>query len=328
MTWASLAAFKFLTAKRIGSILSKSWKKLSPHSTGRGPRTVFIEYVPWNPAASSREVVRQANVIINDLQSQGYDLTLRQLYYQFVSKGLLENKQTEYKRLGDIINKARLAGLVSWEAVVDRTRNVSAIQSWDDEAQIVSLVADQFRTDRWDRQPVRLEVWIEKEALAGVFQRICTQLHVPFFACRGYPSQSSVWRASRRLGAHIDSGQEVVVLHFGDHDPSGMDMTSDIRNRLERFGLGMTLHRMALNMDQVRQYDPPPNPAKMSDSRASGYVLEYGNESWELDALEPSVLADLVRTQVEAYRDDDLESRRVLRSIADNYDDVKFYLGH
>lgn len=297
---------------------------------------MLIEYVPWNPAPSSLEVVQQANLIIDDLQSQGYDLTLRQLYYQFVSKGWLDNKQTQYKRLGEIVNNARLAGMISWTSLVDRTRHLHFLNSWDDEAEVIQYAADGdghfgFRTDRWARQPVRMEVWIEKEALAGVFERICDDLHVPFFACRGYPSQSSVWRASRRLRRHMAGHQNVVVLHFGDHDPSGMDMTNDIRTRLSRFGVNMELHRMALNMDQVEEYDPPPNPAKMSDSRADGYVLEYGDESWELDALEPSVLADLVRTQVEEYRDADLwdeateedeESRRILGLVAENYDDV------
>lgn len=294
-----------------------------------------IQYVPWKPQAPTIEVVRQANVIIDDLQSQGYDLTLRQLYYQFVSKGWLDNKQKEYKRLGDIVTKARLAGMMSWKAVVDRTRKVNVQPSWDDEAHIIQSVAQSFRTDRWNDQPVRLEVWIEKDALAGVFERICTTLQVPFFACRGYASASSMWRAGRRLKRHVERGQEVVILHFGDHDPSGIDMTDDIRSRLSLFGVDMELHRMALNMDQVERYNPPPNPTKMTDSRAQGYVVEYGNESWELDALEPSVLADLVRTEVEAHRDDDLwyeatrkdeHSRHVLGLVADNYEDVSAYL--
>jgi len=295
----------------------------------------LIKYVPWKPASKALRVVDQANTIIGDLQAQGYDLTLRQLYYQFVSKGLLDNKQREYKRLGDIVGRARLAGMISWEAVVDRTRNISILQSWDSETHIIHSVADHFSTDRWKEQPVRIEVWIEKEALAGVFQRVCTELHLPFFACRGYPSSSSVWRASRRLRNHVSNGQQVVVLHFGDHDPSGMDMTHDIQKRLSLFGVDMTLHRMALNMDQVERYNPPPNPAKMSDSRSANYVLEYGYESWELDALEPSVLADLVRTRVKQYRDDNLweeatkddhESRHVLKLIAENYQSVKDYL--
>ena len=150
---------------------------------------MLIEYVPWKPAESSQEIVRRANVIIEDLQSQGHDLTLRQLYYQFVSKGWLPNKQSEYKRLGDIVNKARLAGMISWTSLVDRTRHLHLLNSWDDETEIIQYAAEGeghfgFRTDRWARQPVRMEVWIEKEAFAGVFERICDELHVPFFAWR------------------------------------------------------------------------------------------------------------------------------------------------
>ena len=288
-----------------------------------------IRYIAWEPARKSQELIVRANSIIDEYAAQGFDLTLRQLYYQFVARGWLENKQSNYKRLGDIVNKARLAGLIDWNAIVDRTRSLHKLASWDDEGEIVQASANSFRTDRWARQPFRIEVWIEKEALAGVFQRVCDELHVPFFAARGYPSQSSVWRAAQRIKQW---DQKVVVLHFGDHDPSGIDMTRDIQDRLWTFGCEMDLQRLALNMDQVDEHQPPPNPAKVTDSRYEGYVVEYGEESWELDALEPSILADLVRSKVEEIRDQDLwddateedeESQRILGLVADNYEEVK-----
>lgn len=154
--------------------------------------------------------------------------------------------------------------------------------------------------------------WIEKEALAGVFERVCDELQVPFFSCRGYTSQSEMWVAGMRLKEISESGQEPVVLHFGDHDPSGMDMTRDIRDRLEMFiGASIELKRLALNMDQVEKYDPPPNPAKTTDSRYTSYIELYGNESWELDALEPAVLAGLVRDAIAMLRDDNLWRERL-----------------
>jgi hypothetical protein len=131
------------------------------------------------------------------------------------------------------------------------------------------------------------------------------------------------------------AGKDKVILHFGDHDPSGMDMTRDIRDRLRLFGAGsVDVRRLALNMDQIEQYEPPPNPAKESDSRFENYLAEYGDESWELDALEPDVLAKIVSDELDtiiergpwndAIRDEN-KARRELTTISENYDDVASY---
>lgn len=301
-------------------------------------------YVPRNFSASSLQVIEQANEIIEQYTAQGYDLTLRQLYYQFVSRDLIPNKQSEYKRLGSIINDARLAGLIDWTAICDRTRELRSLAHWADPAEIVEGSASQYRIDKWATQPYRLEVWIEKDALVGVFERICEELDVPLLSCRGYTSQSEMWGAAQRLiryyrgrGNRDNSnlGQQIVLLHFGDHDPSGIDMTRDITERLALFGLDLDVRRLALNMPQVVQYEPPPNPAKETDSRFAGYMQTYGDESWELDALEPDVLAELVRTEVHRLRDDDAweeaeitetKQREVLQSVSDRWDDVAAFL--
>lgn len=297
-----------------------------------------IRYRDLTLSADKLTMVNSANVIIAEYQAQGFDLTLRQLYYQFVSRDLLPNTIQSYKRLGDIVVDGRLAGLIDWDAIVDRTRNLESLAHWANPESIVEAVSEQFRIDKWARQPNRIEVWIEKEALAGVFERICEELDVPYFCCRGYTSISEMWAAGQRLKKYHARGnrQKPIILHFGDHDPSGIDMTRDIVDRLEMFaGFHIEVERLALNMNQVEQYEPPPNPAKLSDSRAASYVQAYGDESWELDALEPTTLADLVRTAVDQYRDDDTwaedeeeetEGRRQLAQIAERFEDVTTFL--
>lgn len=126
--------------------------------------------------------------------------------------------------------------------------------------------------------------------------------------------------------------RDVVILHFGDHDPSGLDMTRDIRDRLSLFGApGVDVRRLALNMDQVEEHEPPPNPAKETDSRFANYQAEFGDESWELDALEPTILAGLVRDEVNGLIDDkpwkkvkreEGRARAELQAISDQYDEV------
>lgn len=280
--------------------------------------------------------IEQANRIIADYLRQGYKLTLRQLYYQFVARDLIANKQSEYKNLGNVINDARLCGLIDWDAIEDRTRNLHSLGHWANPADIIDSAAYGYKNDLWKDQPHRVEVWIEKEALAGVFMRICDELRVPFFACRGYTSQSEMWAAGQRLLHYARRGQSPIILHFGDHDPSGMDMTRDIVDRLEMFTRGeVSVNRLALNWDQIQQYEPPPNPAKQTDSRFQAYYEEYGDESWELDALEPTVLAGLVRTAVLRHRDEDLweaaerreeRGRRSLAKAAKHWSSVESHV--
>ena len=182
--------------------------------------------------------------------------------------------------------------------------------------------------------------WIEKEALSGVFERICKSMDVGCFACRGYTSQSEMWGAAQRFVRHIRNGKNVVILHFGDHDPSGIDMTRDIEDRIRMFArhhVGtkadsmIEIRRLALNMDQVNLYNPPENPAKVTDSRFASYEAVYGDKSWELDALNPRTLTKLVRDNVMAVADrslwDDIiqteaEARGQLATLHAEYSNV------
>lgn len=293
-------------------------------------REQFIEK-KFQPA--SLLLIEQANEIITAYRLQGYLLTLRQLYYQFVARDLIENTMRSYKRLGSVINDARLAGLIDWETIEDRTRNLAKNWTFKSPKEAIAQIRKQYYIDMWDNQEKRVEVWIEKEALVGVIEGVCRELDVPYFACRGYVSQSEQWRAGKR--AHVNHHvhrQETVVLHFGDHDPSGIDMTRDNDDRLRMFaGRGApTVERIALNMDQVEEYSPPPNPAKVTDSRFEGYLAEYGDECWELDALEPKVIDQLIRTHVDNHRDMDLwavkedqllEEETVLDTIIEGLDE-------
>lgn len=275
-----------------------------------------ICYVPKNFSSAHQEIIDQAVEIIEAYQSEGYILTLRQLYYQFVARDLLPNKDSEYKRLGNIISDARLAGQIDWTSIEDRTRGIRGLEHWEDGKSILSDAAGWFQIDRWADQPNRIEVWVEKEALAGVFARVCNRLDVSYLSCRGYTSQSEMWRAARRLNRYEQADQSTVILHFGDHDPSGLDMTRDIRDRLQVFECPVTVMRIALNMDQIEQYDPPPNPAKVTDSRAQAYIKQFGDQSWELDALEPAVLEQLVEDYVADFRDDDRWETRASYEMA------------
>lgn len=263
-----------------------------------------IKYVARRFSVESLAIIKRANEIIEAYEAQGYQLTLRQLYYQFVSRALIPNLQQEYKKLGSVINDARLAGLISWTSIVDRTRNLQGNSHWKNPAEIVAACATQFQIDKWRDQRYRVEVWVEKDALIGIIEPVCRRLDVSYFSCRGYTSQSEMWVAAMRLKEYaVKNHQCPVIIHLGDHDPSGIDMSRDIGDRLDIFCGGVKVDRIALTMEQVDKYNPPPNPAKTTDSRFVAYILAHGKESWELDALEPTVLSALIEKTVLSYRE-------------------------
>jgi hypothetical protein len=307
--------------------------------------------------AAHRRMIKLVEDVVTDYTAQGYDLTLRQVYYQMVARDLFpddrmwrwtgskwvkdlengtKNADPNYKWLGGIIDDARYAGLIDWAAITDRTRNVKGNAHWDNPSEIIEAVAAQYQIDKWADQENRVEVWVEKDALVGIVGRIAARYDVSYFSCRGYTSSSELWAAAMRLRNYIRGGQTPVVIHLGDHDPSGKDMTRDIFDRISLFaGQEIEVDRIALNMDQIQEYDPPPNPAKLTDSRARSYIEEFGDESWELDALEPRVISDLIEEAVLARRDADKfaaqlrqqnQARALLKAVSDNWDEVAAYV--
>lgn len=292
-----------------------------------------ICYTPKRFGSSALAHIQIANKILEEYQAQGLVLTLRQLYYQFVARDHIPNTFRSYKNLQAVINDARLAGLIDWSAMEDRTRNLSTWGGWSSPQSLLSVYGRQYQKRPWDNQPNYVEVWVEKDALLGIVEKACGEYRVPHFSCRGYTSQSELWEAARRIK---DDGRPTTIIHLGDHDPSGVDMTRDIMDRLTLFGAhNCEVNRIALTMDQVDQYSPPPNPAKLTDSRCEGYMKLYGDESWELDALEPNVLINLINEHVTPLVDqrewkssmlEEQRERNELLAIADRFDKVTAFL--
>ena len=269
----------------------------------------LVKYENKNFRVDTLAIITDAIKIVEDYQQQGFSLTLRQLYYQFVARGLLANTDKNYNKLGNIISDARRAGLIDWNAIEDRTRFLRKLSSWNKPQDILETARDSYHRDLWANQNKRLEVWIEKDALVGVIEAVCQENDIPFFSCRGYVSDSEMWAtAYRRILRYDKNGQDTIIIHLGDHDPSGIDMSRDIEDRLNLFSgykTNLEVRRIALTMEQIEEQGPPPNPAKMTDSRYAKYVSEYGDESWELDALEPQFISDLIRDEIDLEKDEE-----------------------
>ena len=293
-------------------------------------------FVTKNFRPESLATINTANRIISDYQSQGFTLTLRQLYYQFVSKDLIPNSDREYKKLGNVLTDARLAGLVDWDAIEDRGRGKKGWLIEEDIDQILFELPYAYGADFWADQDRYIEVWVEKDALSSVIEKAVRSHRVPYMACKGYLSSSEAYRAGKRMEEARGRGKEPLVIHLGDHDPSGLDMTRDNGSRLRLLSYGdVEVQRIALNRDQIDQYAPPPNPTKITDSRAADYIAEHGRTSWELDALEPSVIVEMVKAAIEPHIDPEpwaeakereQTNQDRLRQLRTRWDDIVAFL--
>lgn len=252
---------------------------------------------------SSQRQIDQANEIIAEYEANDIQLTLRQLYYQFVSRDLLANTQNNYKALGEVVSSARLAGLIDWNAIEDLGR-VPSVPTWDDnmETFIDSMkdMARAYALNPWEDQRHYVEIHVEKQALSSVLGPVADEYGVPFSMNKGYSSQTAFRDASKRFIAATRAGKSCVCLYAGDHDPSGLDMDRDFATRMGIFGAEVELRRIALTRAQIRQYRCPPNPAKENDARAAGYIQEHGRQSWEVDALDPLVLRRIAVKEIKA----------------------------
>jgi len=259
----------------------------------------------FSPISST--MIDVANQILDEYRAQNFRLSLRQLYYQLVSRDYIPNNQRSYKNLGALISNARQAGLIDWEMIEDRNRETVTPGHWESPAQIVEAAARQFRIDKWKEQPWHVEVMVEKDALSGVLEPVCRVLDIGITANKGYSSSSTMYEIGKRLDDKRSEGKQIRVFYLGDHDPSGIDMTRDVEERLKMYSRldDIEVVRLALNWDQVEQWQPPENPAKETDARFRAYVVEYGSSSWELDAIEPRALAALVTDAVQELLDED-----------------------
>lgn len=288
-------------------------------------------FIPKDFRKSSVELIAFMNTLIESYQDQGYTLTVRQLYYQLVARDVIPNDLNSYKRTAAIINDAKLAGLIDWDAIEDRTRDFIVRSRWRSVSSILDSCVRSFHMNMWEDQDYQVYVIVEKEALVGVLEHTCNHYDVPLLAARGYPSSSVLYDFAQNHIIHKSMHKQHIIIHLGDHDPSGIDMTRDLTERLNLLCGGpvnLAVERIALNYDQIEEIRPPKNPAKDTDSRFESYRKKFGSSSWELDALSPQFLNDLVESKINEFIDFDewdlrkneiSSKKRQLQAISDGF---------
>jgi hypothetical protein len=261
--------------------------------------------------ADSKTLLIEVQKIINEFDTK---LTLRQIYYQLVSKHLIDNVRSQYQRLSKLLVKARHDGTISWESIEDRTRGstggdskeVSPDKHFERALNYLKNCWEYFELPMWKNQSIYMEVWFEKQALEGIFESVTKDYNVVQLACKGYSSHTMGYNLQQRLRFLPESVEQIDIVYFGDYDPSGLDIYRFIQDMSERFGLNINFERVAITKEQILEFEIPPMMAKKSDSRYSKFVARYGKDAVELDALRPNILQDLIRESIEERFDDDI----------------------
>ena len=267
----------------------------------------LFEY--WETNAET--LTEQITNVVDYYESIDIKLTNRQLYYQLVGKDLIPNAMEVYKRICTFLTDLRYAGIVDWASIEDKSRVPKKSSEWQDISSLIRSAAISYRLPRWSDQDYYVEMYCEKEAGVNVLETISQKYHLYFGFNKGYSSASAMYDLAERIGDRIEDGKEVIILYFGDHDPSGLDMVRDIRDRITEFLTqgedyiepSFKVVPIALTMRQIEEYSPPPNPAKITDPRAKWYIEQFGKVSWELDAIDAIELRRIAEDSVLEYID-------------------------
>lgn len=249
---------------------------------------------------------------VNDVLSQyTIKLTLRQVFYRLVAGYGYPNTTSAYTQLSKQLVKARERGDIDETRIEDRSREfLGEDYGWGSPEDFVTYRFETFLNSptyyarkMWTTQPEYVIVWVEKDALSRVISTVADQYNVTTCPSRGYASYTYIKEALARL----PEDKHVTILHFADHDPSGIDMTRDVKERFHDYSnIDLVIERIALTHDQVQHYELPPNPTKRADPRAEGYIAQYGNECWELDAIEPMELQRMVSEAIARHIDSNI----------------------
>jgi hypothetical protein len=232
-----------------------------------------------------------------EISAAHHPQTVRQAFYQLVSRQVIENSRSAYQSVSKALVAARRDGSIPWEQIEDRLRRPRQVSMWEGLGDFATTAADAYRRDLWADQPACIEVWLEKDALSGIFEDILGPYGVTLNVGRGFDGWSSIYLASRRL-CEADT-----VLYFGDLDPLGEDMVRSLRERLADLGSRPEIIKSALVFEDIERYRLPPDFTKATDTRRSAFVARWGDVSVELDALPIDVLRARIVAEVEARMD-------------------------
>src|SRR3989344_3933701 len=241
-------------------------------------------------------ILREVSNILVEL---GIQVTVRQLYYQLVSKQVIENTINSYKNFDRILTKARKEQLIDDSNIVDTSKPILIPSTWININEFLQDVSNAYRKSVWNTQDNHIEIWLEKDALRSVFQPITDKYDVALVIGKGYQSYTNLKETSHR----IQENKELNICYFGDFDPTGLDIERNISSTLIELNTKHNIRRIALTKEQIEKYDIPPQPTKVSDTRTAKHKELHGDIAVELDALDPRILTKLIEDTIISFLD-------------------------
>lgn len=254
-----------------------------------------------------------------EVLTEHHHMTVRQVYYQLVARQIIENSRSAYQAISKLLVKARQDGLIAWGWIEDRLRRPRTVSMWSNLSDFAETAKRAYKRDVWATQPNYIEVWLEKDALSGIFENVLATYGITLNVGRGFDGWTSIkdaalryeLKASRETATieelsakrYKQKNRQVTILYFGDFDPSGEDMARSLKERIAFFGVYPKLIKCALTKDDIERYKLPPDFAKKTDSRAKKFIAKHGDVSVELDALPVNVLRERLISEIENIMD-------------------------
>lgn len=278
------------------------------------------------PSQRTAELVEKTLNVFDDFAGS---MSTRQVYYQLVSRGVVENNARAYDRVQRLVVDLRRNGAVNYDRVVDRTRGKHQMPGWEGVESLMNSAAKQYRRDFWSEQPTVVMVACEKQALEGIFAEVVDTYGASLWILRGYSSESFAFEWANEIKLLTESGADVEIAYFGDHDPSGLGIEQDAAAKLRSHGAKFKWTRWGLREGDFAQYKLINIPVKRTDSRAAKYLQQFGDMAAELDAMPPDELRRRIRRSITSAIDAEawkrverveLVERESLNLITKNWD--------
>lgn len=278
-------------------------------------RMAKIKLKDWNPRSSTKEIIE---IIVKLVEQYDIPLTVRQVHYKLVEipEAHHPNTQSAYSKCSRILTKMRQAGLLDWDKIIDETRTIYKTESYEDIDDAEERLLQEYRRDRWKDNDYYIEVWTEKRTLVRQFYQITNEYDVFLASGGGFSSSSYIYDAIRRLHSKIEDGKEIIILYFGDLDPSGDFMDVDIQKRFEEWGVDVKMKRICLNYSHLKEFNLPKKfdvrvkkgnkiyNKIQADPRAKRMYEKFGEVfQVELEALDPNILKAMLEESILEYVD-------------------------
>lgn len=254
---------------------------------------------------SDMDAIKQA---IHQVLAETHPATVRQTFYQLVSRGAIAKTETEYKStVVRLLTAMRRSGEIPFGWIADNTRWMRKPSSYSSLSDMLTESQRFYRRALWDDQDAYVEIWLEKDALSGVLYDVTAEFDVPLMVTRGYPSISYLYEAAEAIA---ETEKPAHLYYFGDYDPSGCDITRAVESGIREFAPEAEIHfeRVSVTREQIAAWSLPSRPTKLSDSRSEG----FDGDSVEVDSIPPATLRELVRSPITRH----IDPRQMAASMA------------